>query len=604
MSEQRDQRSKAPSCDPREIALKSFFLGPQAENATWVIPLIQDVLTRWVHWRRSLYPADGSAISGKDQKSPEYIERQQQTERFVFELLSRFEDEVPKFSPRYIGHMFSEVSLPALIGHIVTLLHNPNNISGESSRVGTQIEDEAIRHLLTMVGFSEHNATGHFTSGGTVANFEALIRAHARFARWMAVAASLKEAGCIEGFDPMRAAHCGWNEYDAALLNATRHSISDQATKEWTAGLQNPFELGRRLEKLSGRGYLGPVILVPENLHYSWKKGSYLIGYGTEALWPIRLDAKGRLSVNHLRELIDRAAAQGRPIMMTVSVVGTTELGGIDPVCEVQNLLDEREKSDGIHIWHHADAAYGGFFRTLDLKESKALSQDSLKSLAAIPRVTSITLDPHKLGYVPYASGAFLTRTKRDYYFSTFDHAPYIDFDIAVDRGPFTLEGSRSAAGAAATWVTAKTMGLDAQGHGLLLERTARIRNALCDKLVASGVPIQIAPGCDTNILCFTCAKDGEHTSVSNSRTLEVFHDFSPHAAKAPFIVSKTALSWVSYEAYLDGWLGHWAGKRDTDEFVLIRMCLMNPFFGSVETDVDYARLFIESLSASLKRRG
>lgn len=44
--------------------------------------------------------------------------------------------------------MFSEISMPALLGHIITLLHNPNNISSEPSTVGTEIEKDAIHFLV------------------------------------------------------------------------------------------------------------------------------------------------------------------------------------------------------------------------------------------------------------------------------------------------------------------------------------------------------------------------------------------------------------------------------------------------------------------------
>lgn len=37
-----------------------------------------------------------------------------------------------------------------------------------------------------------------------------------------------------------------------------------------------------------------------------------------------------------------------------------------------------------------------------------------------------MTIDPHKLGYVPYACGAFLTRDAAAYAVSAFD-APYLD---------------------------------------------------------------------------------------------------------------------------------------------------------------------------------
>lgn len=592
-------------CDPQEIALKSFFLGPQGENANWISDLLAEIFGRWVGWRQSLFPDDGTAISQHDQESPEYLDRQRDFKKAALELVTRFEGEVPKFSPRYVGHMFSEISLPALIGHIVTLLHNPNNISGESSRVGIKIEDEAIQALAAMVGFSTTDATGHFTSGGTVANLEALTRAYSRYSLWQSARAALEATGKAATsdltFDPFRASHSGWQKFDEAIRANQKAGIDFEEIETWNFSLCNPIALAGKVTALTGEPFLGPVVLVPENMHYSWKKGCHLLGLGRDALWPIELDALGKLSVKHLEQLLEKAVAQCRPVLLVVSVVGTTELGGIDPVSEVQDLLDSWEREKGIHIWHHIDAAFGGFFRTLDLAQTKILSPQSLRSLSAVPRATSITLDPHKLGYVPYASGSFLTRDKRNYYFSTFEEAPYIDFDRAVDRGPFTLEGSRSAAGAVATWMTAKTMGLHSGGYGLLLERTTRIRLDLESRIKHAQLPIQFAPGCDTNVLCFTCAKPGESTEASNRRTLAVFAAFSPKS-NGSFIVSKTGLRWKSYRSYLDHWTSTWSSVRNTDEVVMIRMCMMNPFFGSAETKVNYSDLFIECLSAALSQ--
>jgi glutamate/tyrosine decarboxylase-like PLP-dependent enzyme len=593
-------KSAQPKCDSKEIALKSFFLGPQAENAAWVMDLLSGVFERWTNWRKSLFPKDGRAISTQDQNSKNFMERRRAFEATTQELLTRLEKEVPKFSPRYVGHMFSEVSLPALVGHIVTLLHNPNNISGESSRIGTQIENEAIEFLLSMVGFLKEEGTGHFTSGGTIANLEALIRAQSRMALWLSSRAVLKAQGKIKEFDPVLSAHQGWQSFDESMNEIKRALIDPLEIAKWKFGVGNPRELSDRIEVLSGgQEFLGPILLVPENKHYSWQKGCRMLGLGTEALWPIRLDANGRLSIGHLRQLIDLAIVKGRPILLVVSVAGTTELGGIDPVDQVQALLDQWKRASGINIWHHVDAAYGGFFRTLDLKATEVFSTGIKQALTAISRADSVTLDPHKLGYVPYASGAFLTRDWRDYYFSTFEDAPYIDFDQVQDRGPYTIEGSRSAAGAIATWMTAKTMGLNPEGYGLLLERTARIAKELAERLKQEDLPIQIAPGCDTNILCFTCAYLNESISRSNKRTLQVFEAFSPHR-NSSFIVSKTTLHWKSYSTYLDEWTQQWSAGRDADAVVLIRMTMMNPFFSSVETDVNYLDLYVQELKKAL----
>lgn len=587
-------------CDPNEIALKSFFLGPQAENAGWVFDLIHTVFIRWADWRRSLFPEDGCAITEENKSTPEFIARKDRFERVALNLLKRFEDEMPKFSPRYVGHMFSEISLPALVGHVITLLHNPNNVSGEASKVGIKIESEAVQALLKMVGYPLESGTGHFTSGGTIANFEALTRAHARISLWMSLDAVLSSREGTKSFNPFQAAHMGWKKCDELFKKCEEEKVDATTLASWSFERANPYSVFRKFEKLTGDEFLGPVILVPENKHYSWKKGARFLGMGDESLWPVALDAQGKLSLSSLKSLVTRARAECRPVLLVVSVAGTTEFGGIDPVDRVQDFLDELEARDGIHIWHHVDAAYGGFFRTLALGESTSLGKSVLNALIAIPRSTSITLDPHKLGYVPYASGAFLAREKRNYYFSTFDDAPYLAFNENEDPGPYTLEGSRSAAGAVATWMTAQTMGLDEKGYGLLLERTIRSRKMLEEALGASGLSIRIAPGCDTNVVCFTCALPGEPLSASNERTLRVYERFSAKS-QGGFIVSKTTLRWKSYGEYLTQWIPDWGAVKDRDEVVLVRMCLMNPFFGSVETKVNYLHLFVDSLAEVLE---
>jgi hypothetical protein len=150
--------------------------------------------------------------------------------------------------------------------------------------------------------------------------------------------------------------------------------------------------------------------------------------------------------------------------------------------------------------------------------------------------------------------------------------------------------------------MTAKTMGLDSDGYGLLLERTARISKELGKRLVQEELPIRLAPGCDTNVLCFTCAMPGEEISKSNERTRRVFDRFSPRRQDGAFIVSKTSLTWKSYSAYLDQWTRAWSAERDADEVVLIRMTLMNPFFSSREMNVGFLDEFVKELKVFLNK--
>ena len=325
------------SCHPSEVAIKSFFLGPTAENSDWLLKCVQQLFLDWFTWRKQQGERDGSVISQNDQNLNSFLEQNKFTEDLLFSLSQRFEQEIPKFLPRYIGHMFSEISMPALLGHILTLMHNPNNISPESSKVGVEIEGEAIGLLKSHMGYSSEGC-GHFTSGGTLANFEFLLRARERTALW--ISATKKESST----NFMQGAHRGWSSYE---------KIS---------------EIYPELKKRDGSCFSGVnfsdfVLLVPQSKHYSWPKGMHFLGMEKRNLWFIDLDKYGRACPRSLRTLIEKAINESRPIMGVVGITGTTEMGSIDPIHEFKAVLDDY-RAQGLHIWFHIDAAYGGFFRS------------------------------------------------------------------------------------------------------------------------------------------------------------------------------------------------------------------------------------------------
>lgn len=582
--------STSKSCSPHDVALKSFFLGPQAENAGWVATCVISIFERWFDWRRRLYHEDGHAISHADQNMPEFVARRENLERILKDLMERFEDEVPKFSPRYIGHMLSEISLPALFGHIVTLLHNPNNISGESAKVGTAIEDEAVKMLLEMLGFDPLTSAGHFTSGGTVANFEAVYRARSRMFRWMQAGLLARSQG--EALKLVDAASIGWSRYDEIVARYGTDALAKIPDLD-----DNPFQAALELGQAFGATFAGPVMLVPQSKHYSWPKGSWLFGLGKSGCVPVQLDRFGKMSITDLNRKIEEAQKAGRPVMMVVSVAGTTELGSIDPVDETTECLEQWRKR-GIEIWHHVDGAYGAFFASLGSTAKERLGEKASAAFEAMKQADSLTLDPHKLGYVPYSSGTFLCRTKRDY--ALVPHRPaYVQMDIRSDRGPYTIEGSRSAAGAVATWLTGKTVGFNEDGYGRILGRTVLVKKHLEEELTKSGLPVWIAPHSESNVLCFTVATQGESLSSSNKRTLELIEKFPPTAGGS-FMVSQTALQFSNYGEYANEFCSLWRPALDDNKIVCVRLCLMNPFFDSKEFKVSYADEFIKSLRAAL----
>lgn len=558
------KKNPKAACSVQDISTKSFFLGPQAENGAWFGKLVDDILERWLKWRRRLYPADGAAISVEDLAAPAFQDRQREFEKLAVELSERFESEIPKFSPRYMGHMFSEISLPALIGHWIATLHNPNTVAFEVAPVGVEIEREAIAELVRMARLPEASI-GHFTSCGSIANFEATLRARDRVMFWLSNALE-REA---RDFHPFYAGMSGWAQNPIANLGQK---------------MLDPLTTARAVSSLWGREYQGPVLMVPENKHYSWVKSAHLLGLGVGAIRPIELSRFGTMNPKALNAAIEQARDDGRPIAAVVSVLGTTELGNFDPVDEVQALLSEWRARDGVHVWHHIDAAYGGFFLSLVNEREGYFSDRAAKALRAVgTSADSITIDPHKLGYVPYACGAFICARREDYLTRTFD-SPYIDFQGIKDPGPFTLEGSRSASGAAATWMTMKAIGTGKDGYGRIVGRTIQLRRELAEMLKKTHSDVRVLPHLDSNILCFTFGPTGGKLSASNQWVKDFFARHS--GPRANFFVSKTTLTLDKYAEMVPDLFATWDPEVDTGEIALLRLALMNPFLRSKEMNV------------------
>ena len=571
------------SCKPEDIALKSLFLGPQSENAIWLKASIDELFTRWFEWRQGRFVEDGRAISPQDQASPEFKKSRKQMTSVLGELSARFEEEVPKYSPRYIGHMFSEVALPAMLGHVAALLHNPNIISGESARVGVVIEDEAISSLCEMIGYDVTHAAGHFTSGGTVANFEAVVRARGRAATWMAAGAAAAEINKTKP-DPCRDAVMGWQAFDDLSRDMSdRDQMWSERIDSWNFEKIGFLAFARRLDEEFSVVVGHPVMLVPSHKHYSWPKASKLFGFGDETMKLVHLDAAGRLDVNHLRQRLKQAFDHRHPVMMVVSLVGTTELGVVDPVEQVTAVSREFGA-----VWHHMDASYGGFLAAMNRGVGSKLSKNLVAAIDGFKSVSSVTIDPHKFGYVPYSAGVFMTAERRDYDLRAIE-APYIQH-AETDRGSFTLEGSRPATGAAATWMLARTLGFTPTGLGRVIDRNFDARNLLADELQKIKIPVRIVQTIASNVLCFVLAREGESLSTVNARTRMLYENLSRPDSK--FVVSKTTITWQHYGDLCERFTGSWGAYADVREVVLIRMCLMNPFFTSKEMSLSYPEAF------------
>jgi hypothetical protein len=81
-------------------------------------------------------------------------------------------------------------------------------------------------------------------------------------------------------------------------------------------------------------------------------------------------------------------------------------------------------------------------------------------------------------------------------------------------------------------------------------------------------------------------------------RALEIFKKYASgdQSADDKYFVSKTTLSLESYRRLLDPYSMTWQAEWDTDELVLIRLVLLNPFLDTKESNIGYIEGFIQDL--------
>jgi glutamate/tyrosine decarboxylase-like PLP-dependent enzyme len=84
----------------------------------------------------------------------------------------RLHDNYPYFHPLYAGQMLKPPHPVARLAYALAQWINPNNHALDGGRASSAMEKEAVSELAQMFGWSEH--LGHLTSGGTMANLEAL----------------------------------------------------------------------------------------------------------------------------------------------------------------------------------------------------------------------------------------------------------------------------------------------------------------------------------------------------------------------------------------------------------------------------------------------
>jgi glutamate/tyrosine decarboxylase-like PLP-dependent enzyme len=104
---------------------------------------------------------------------PEIDERELARAREVLhEVAERLKDNFPYPHPLYAGQMLKPAHPVARTAYQLAQWINPNNHALDGGRASSAMEKEAVAEIARMFGWTAH--LGHLTSGGTMANLEAL----------------------------------------------------------------------------------------------------------------------------------------------------------------------------------------------------------------------------------------------------------------------------------------------------------------------------------------------------------------------------------------------------------------------------------------------
>jgi tyrosine decarboxylase len=611
------------------VKVEALFMGPKSENQKYFKDMLDFLMDEHIHWRRDFHPEDRAVVTPEEMRDKRFQKTLDRTTEILLELSAKLKNSsTPWFSTRYLGHMNSDTLMVANLAYMATVLYNPNNVTYESSSATSPMEIECGRDFAVLLGYDPERSWGHVTTDGTVANYEALWLA--RNLKSFPIGLKKVKPSILRGLDE-------WQ-----LLNLPTKDVLDMIDTAKKVGVfEEAFEASARGEG-AGYGTLGKVI-VPQTKHYSLTKAADILGIGQKNFVNVQVDSKFHMDVGLLAKTIDGLVKQKIPILAVVAVVGTTEEGQIDEISEIAKLRDKYEKR-GVSFYFHIDAAYGGYSRALYLDENnRFMGYEEMKKkirkigavtsgsdyptkklwedYRAIPAADSVAIDPHKMGYVPYAAGGIAIKDKRTLGLISYYAAYVFDNkgDLSTNFGSVILEGSKAGATAAAVWAAHRLIPLNVTGYGQIVGRSidgaeqfAKSVNSM-KTLKVSGKEFVVQPllaNPDFNIICYAFNfKTGTSLKKMNNLNQKIYDATSYKSGPVyadDWITSKTELNIKDYGdaplAFVKK-LGisekewHHIGK-----VYVLRSCILHPWIANRSTYPARWAKYLEFMKRTLQK--
>jgi L-2,4-diaminobutyrate decarboxylase len=347
---------------------------------------------------------------------------------------------------------------------------NPSLDSWDQSPASSAIEENVLSALAELVGYAPAESRGVITTGGTGSNLMGLL-----FAR--------RQAGLAAG-----------------------HDLS-------TTGLAALGDQGWR-----------PVIFCSEIAHFSVQRCAGLLGLGETSVVPVPVDADARMRPAALAAALERARSAGAVPVAVVATAGTTDLGSIDPLPEIADVV--RAASTASPVWLHVDAAYGG----------GALFSDRLRGLlSGVEQADSVSLDLHKYGWQPAAAGVFLTR-HRSAWHGLDREVAYLNAadDTAAGLPDLLGRSLRTTRRPDAFKIAVTLRALGRRGIGDLVDRCHDLALVAADAIERNPrLELAVPPTLSTVVFRYRPAQDRRSNAVNAGIRRRLLHDGSAVVGRA-----------------------------------------------------------------------
>lgn len=611
----------------KELKIDALFLGPKSENAKFFKETLMDFIDEHIFWRRDYHPEDDTIIGLHEQNQEAFKNTEQKTIEVLRKLSSRLKStSMPWHSPRYLGHMNADILMPSIIGYVAAMLYNPNNVAYEASTATSPMELEVGEDFARLMGYDPEKAWGHICTDGSVANIEGLW--YARNIKSIPFGIKAVKPDLVEGKSDWELANMKIDE----ILD-----LAEEVKDVWDEVRDNSVR-GTGIIP----GQLGKWI-VPQSKHYSWVKACDIMGIGLKNVIPVQVDNHFRMDIDKLEETIRELAAQKIPVMGVVGVIGTTEEGAVDRFDKIIELRNKLEKEIGVSFYVHADCAYGGYARSIFLDENHdfmpynslkvklhkedIINQDELdwpckevyNGFKALSEANSITIDPHKMGYVPYAAGGITIKDKRmldsisffaAYVFEKGSNAPAL-------LGSYIMEGSKAGATAAAVWTAHRIIPLNLTGYGRIIGASIEGAQLFYNKIQqnktlnikGTKVKLEALVKPDFNMVDFAFNIDGNTDMEKMNKMNKELYDMSSYVTgtvlKKDFITSNTDFAYDDYKDapfILAERLG--IPKEEWEKvhnLRVMRACVLTPYFMIDKVAEEYWDNYIDSMKEKLE---